>query len=101
MLLWYNPGLKRKTRSVWGQRQEVFIFCDDPNTRFGLLSNHVAKHAPLFVDEVLLSAFNFFSQVNGQHGQRNQLGVRMFEGGAGSLAVILENQNVLETPVFF
>ena len=55
------------------------------------------ESAPVGV--VLLRAFNFFRQVDGQHGQRDQLRVGVLQRGAGGFPVILENQDELEAAV--
>src|SRR5579872_5343604 len=99
MLLGQDPGFKREPRSVRSQREEVLILCNHASASLRLLPNYIAKHATLFVDVVLLGAFQLLDHVDGKNRQSNQLRVRMFQRRSGSLSMILENQDVLEPPV--
>src|SRR5580704_12088664 len=101
VLLRKDPGLEWKPRRVRRQSQEVAVLCNHASARFRLLSNHIAKHATFFVNVILLRPLQLLGHINRKNRQGNQLGVRVLEGSARSLAVILENQDVLEAPVFF
>src|SRR5580700_1850948 len=100
MLLRQNPGFERKSRSVRGQRDEVLVLSDHSSTAIHLLPDDVAEHATFLVEEILLRTFQFLRNVDRQDRQRDQLRVRMLQRGSGCLAMILENQDVLESPVF-
>src|SRR5712671_5904510 len=94
------PGFERKTRRVGRECQEVFVFSHDANTVLGFLPNDVAEHATLFVNVVLLRSLNFFDHINRQNWQRDQLRVGMLERCSSRFSMILENQDVLEAPIF-
>ena len=100
MLLGQDPGLEWETRRVGSEGEEVLVFRDHARAGFGFLPDDVAEYAALLVDVVLLGAFDLFGDVNGKNGQRDELRVRVLERGAGSLAVILEDEDVLEATIF-
>ena len=94
-----NPRLERKARSVGSERDEIFVLANDAHAGFDFLADNVAKNAAFFIHVILLGAFEFFASRAGNNRQGDQLRVRMLEGRAGGLAMILENQNVSEAPV--
>src|SRR5262245_21728093 len=99
MPLGKNPGFEGKTRSVGRDGDKVLVLGDYTRAGIEFLADDVAKHAALFVDEVLLGAFEFLGNLPWQNGQRNQLSVGMLERSAGGLTVVLKNQDVLEALV--
>ena len=54
-----------------------------------------------FVVVIVLRAVHFLAHALGDDRQGDQLGMRVFERGAGSFTVILEEQNVAEAAVVF
>src|ERR1700733_316961 len=100
MLLGQNPGLKRKPRRVRSQSQKIFVLRHHARARFNFLANNVAEHTALFIDVILLGAFELFDHIDRENWQRNQLRVRMLQRSSSWLAMILETQDVLEPPVF-
>ena len=101
MLFGKNPGLKRKPRRVRRKRDEVFVLRNHAIADFALLLDNIAENAALLIDVILLGAFNFLGDVNRNDGQRNQLRMCVLHRCSSGVAVILENQNIFETPVFF
>src|SRR5271169_4174506 len=99
MALRQNPGLKGKPRRIRSHGDELTVLRDHADGILQLLPNHVTVDATLFVNVVLLRALKLFHSVLGNDGQRDQLRVRMFEGGSGCLSIILEQQNVFEAAV--
>ena len=77
MLLGQNPRFKRETRRVRSKRYEVFVLTHNPGAAVHLLPDDVAEHATLFVEEILLGAFEFLRDVDGKNRQRDELRVGM------------------------
>src|SRR5579871_961349 len=99
MLLGQNPGFERETGSVRSKCHEILILAHHASAAIHFLPDNVAEDATLFVQEILLGAFEFLGHVDGKNRQRDQLGVRMLQRRPGSLAMILEDQNVLKPAV--
>ena len=99
MLLRQDPGLEWKTRRVGSQGEKVPIFSDHASAGLGFLADDVAEDTTLLIHVILLRSLDLFGHVNRKNGQRNELRVRVLKGGASSLAVVFENQDVFETTV--
>ena len=100
MALGENPGFKGKPRSIRGESQEIFVLSHDSDAVLAFLPDGVAEDTALFVDVILLGSLQFLNHVNGQNRQRDQLRVSVLERGSGCFSVVLEEQNVLEAPIF-
>src|SRR5713101_7633892 len=99
MLLGQKPDLKREPRGVGSQGNELGILGDDADLRFHLLADDVAEDAALFLLVIVLAAVHFLAHALGDNRQRNQLRMGVLERRPGSLAVVLENQDVTEALV--
>src|SRR6266849_2515049 len=101
MLLGQKPDLKREPRGVGSQGNELGVLGDDADLRFHLLADDVAEDAALFLLVIVLAAVHFLAHALGHDWQRNQLRMGVLERRPGSLAVVLENQDVTEALVIF
>src|SRR6266536_5676206 len=99
MLLGQNPRLEWKSRGIWRDGQKIVVLRNHSNSGFGLLPRDVAKNAALFIDVILLRAFDFFSNVYGHNRQRDQLRMRVLQSSASGFPVVLEDQDVFEAAV--
>jgi hypothetical protein len=55
-----NPYLKRETRSKRAKTDKTAVLVDNPDPLRNLFPNDVAKHAPVFVIEIVLGPDEFF-----------------------------------------
>src|SRR5437667_3226127 len=61
----------------------------------------MSEDAAFPVAVILFGSLDLLDDALGNDGKRDQLGVCVFERGPGGVAVVFENQNVLEAPVLF
>ena len=63
MPLGKDPRLERESRRIGGDGHEVFVLGHHADAAVELLADDVAEDAPLFVDVILLGAFEFLDHV--------------------------------------
>src|ERR1035441_8800043 len=97
--LGHDPCFEWKTGRVGSDGQEAVAVGNDAYSGLGLLPEDVAKNAALFVNVILLRAFEFLNDVLGNNGQGDQLPVAMLQGRSRRCPMILEDQDVLEAAV--
>ena len=96
---WADPGLERKARRVGLEHHEAVGLDHQARASGGFLPDDVAEDAALLQVVEQFRAVHLFLGALGDHGQRDQLAMRMLERGAGGLAVILEKQDVAEPAI--
>ena len=99
MILGHDPRLEREARRKRRDGKEILVLRNDARGIVHFLADDVAENAALFVLEILLGPFQFFQRLLGDNGQRDHLRVRMLQRRSRRLAVIFEDQNVLESLV--
>src|ERR1700675_2903356 len=95
----HDPGLVRHTRSIRAEGYVVSSRFDDAQVLTLLLGQNVAEDAALFALEVLASGAQFVEDAARHENSCRQLGSGVVEFLPGSLAVILENADVLESAI--
>src|ERR1700692_2655314 len=95
----HDPGLVRHTRSIRAEGYVVSSRFDDAPVLTLLLGQNVAEDAALFALEVLASGAKFVEDAARHENSCRQLGSGVVEFLSRSLAVILENADVLESAI--
>src|SRR5205814_8859553 len=91
-----DPALERKPRRERRDRDEPVLLEDDATVLAPLLPNDVAPHTALFHLPVARGARELLGHHDRNDRRRDQLGMRVLEGGSGCLSVVLEHEHVLE-----
>src|SRR5258708_7273964 len=94
------PCFKWKARRIRRDDEEILILQDYADIGTRLLLDDVAIDASVFELVIIACAFQLFDNLARNNRQRDQLTVRMLQGGSGGLAMILEDQHVLQAGVF-
>src|SRR5260370_19404184 len=95
----HDAGLVREGRSIRAEGHVVSSSFNDAQVLTFLLRQNVAEDAALFALEVLASGAEFVKDTAWHKNCRRQLGSGAVEFLSGCLAVILENADVLASPV--
>ena len=94
--LGHQPALERTPRRERGERHELLVLPHHPDSRHGLLAKDVAVDAAALPRKERLGALEFLRRPLWDDRKRDELGMRMREGGAGRPAVVAEQQQILE-----
>src|ERR1700687_5512069 len=95
----HNPGFVRDARSIGAEGHVVSANFEDAQALTLLLHQNVAEDAALFALVIVASAAEFVEDAARHKRRCVQLGSGVVEFLSGSLAVILENADVLEPAV--
>src|SRR5687767_2650510 len=101
MPLWKNPHLKWKPWRKGRQAQKLGIIRHDAVPRRKIVFKDVAVNTAFFLLVVGAASADFVDDAGWNHRQRDQLGMAVFERGPGRRTMVLENQNVPQTQIFF
>src|SRR5580698_3016030 len=97
----HDPGFIRYPRSIRTERHVVSANFDDAQVLPLLLRQNVAEHTALLALVIVASSPEFIQHAPWHKRGRGQLRSRMVEFLSRSLAVILENADVLKAAVTF
>src|ERR1019366_3476137 len=95
----HNPGFVRDARSIGAEGHVVSANFEDAQALTLLLRQNVAEDAALFALVIVASSAEFVEDAARHENGCGQLGSGVVEFLSGSLAVILENADVLEPAV--
>jgi hypothetical protein len=96
VLLGENPCLKGEPRGKGRKGDKGLIFADDTNSLPYLLVHDVAEDTAFLVLEIVPGALNFLTHAPRNDGEGDELGMGVFQGGACSHAVVLEDEDIAE-----
>ena len=94
MGFWENPCLKWKSGGEWGDREEGLIFNDKTVFLLKLLSDDITEDTAVFIMKITFGPLDLFVHPCWDDGEGNDLRVGMFQRGAGSHPMVLEDENI-------
>src|SRR5258706_7694585 len=94
-----DPGLERKPRGEGLEGDEVLVLHHESFSFPKLLLDHVAGDAAFLEPVMLERPVQLLGHSLRDDGRGHELGVAVLQGGAGVLAVVLEDQDVAEAVV--
>src|SRR5688572_18311550 len=97
---WSHKQFERKSRSIGRQRHKMLVGAYHPRSQLEFVADNVAEDAALLKMVMLLGRLQLHGYGPRGYGRGDDLGMRMGQRRTGQLAIILENQDILEAAIF-